>query len=145
MVNLFKSTNHTIWIVMAQKACRFARSKVKVKVTGFHNIERGSEEQLQEAVATVGPVSVAIDASHRSFQLYAGGIYDEPDSSTGDLNHAVLVVGYGTEKDRRGREQDFWLVKNSWSEKWGEKGYIKMSRNKNNQCGIATMASYPLV
>ena len=40
------------------------------------------------------------------------GIYDEPDSSTGDLNHAVLVVGYGTEKDRRGREQDFWLVKN---------------------------------
>jgi cathepsin L len=51
-------------------------------------------------------------------------------------------VGYGTDEETK---QDYWLVKNSWDTTWGEKGYIKMARNKMNHCGIASQASYPLV
>ncbi|XP_015790859.1 cathepsin L1 [Tetranychus urticae] len=120
--------------------CRFTRKDIGATDTGFVDIEAGSEQKLMEAVATVGPVSVAIDASHESFQFYSHGIYDEPECSSEELDHGVLVVGYGSDKGG-----DYWIVKNSWSETWGEKGYIKMTRNKQNQCGIASSASYPLV
>ena len=92
------------------------------------------------ALATIGPLAVAMDASHDSFQYYGGGIYTEEKCSTNDLDHAVLLVGYGVE----GKEE-YWLLKNSWSKYWGEDGYFKIPRNKNNYCGVASSASYPLV
>ncbi|XP_040067842.1 procathepsin L-like [Ixodes scapularis] len=119
--------------------CCFNKSNVGMRVSGFVDIEN-SEEQLKKAVATVGPISVAIDASLPSFKHYMGGMFDEPSCDVLNLDHAVLVVGYG-----RADGKDYWLVKNSWGIAWGEEGYIRMSRNKNNQCGIATQASYPLV
>ncbi|XP_035241100.1 cathepsin L.1 [Anguilla anguilla] len=120
--------------------CRFKPDSIGATCTGYVDVSPMDEGALQEAVATIGPVSVAIDAGHFSFQLYTSGIYDEPECSSTDLDHGVLAVGYGTDKG-----QDYWLVKNSWGLDWGDEGYIKMSRNKNNQCGIATAASYPLV
>ncbi|XP_028675287.2 procathepsin L-like isoform X1 [Erpetoichthys calabaricus] len=120
--------------------CRFNPQTIGAKCSGYKNIKSRSEKGLQQAVATVGPISVAIDAGQMSFQLYKRGIYNEPDCSSTDLNHGVLAVGYGTEKGH-----DYWLVKNSWGLRWGNKGYIQMSRNKKNQCGIATDASYPVV
>ncbi|XP_076307720.1 procathepsin L-like [Tachypleus tridentatus] len=121
--------------------CRFHKKTVGATVTGFVDLPHGDEMKLQEAVATVGPVSVAIDASHESFQFYSSGVYDEPECSSEELDHGVLVVGYG--ENEQGLQ--YWLVKNSWNTTWGDEGYVKMRRNKSNQCGIASQASYPLV
>lgn len=122
--------------------CRFKASEVGATDKGFVDIPEGHEDKLKLAVATVGPVAVAIDAGHQSFQFYKKGVYYEKQcgSAAEDLDHGVLVVGYGTENGK-----DYWLVKNSWGKVWGLDGYIKMARNKHNHCGIATDASYPLV
>ncbi|OWF35999.1 cathepsin L1-like [Mizuhopecten yessoensis] len=120
--------------------CQYDPTKVVAKCTGMVDIQANSETQLLEAVAAIGPISVAIDASHPSFQQYAGGVYDEPSCSSTQLDHGVLVVGYGSLN-----ANDMWIVKNSWGALWGDQGYVMMSRNANNQCGIASMASYPLV
>lgn len=125
-----------------EQECHFNRTNIGATDTGFVDVvPRGDEQKLKEAVATVGPCSVAIDASKFSFQFYKSGVYNEPECSSEKLDHGVLVVGYGVHME----DGDYWLVKNSWSSHWGMNGYVLMSRNKDNQCGIANAASYPLV
>uniref|UniRef100_A0A8C8VMP3 Peptidase C1A papain C-terminal domain-containing protein n=1 Tax=Pelusios castaneus TaxID=367368 RepID=A0A8C8VMP3_9SAUR len=97
------------------------------------------EAALKDAIANIGPVAVIIDAKQPTFFLYKSGVYDDP-LCTHDVNHAVLVIGYGTLNGK-----DFWLVKNSWSTYFGDKGYIRMSRNNGNQCGIASYGCYPQI
>jgi len=120
-------------------ACRYKAADKGSTLKSFHDIPQGSETALL-AATYMTPTSVAIDASHSSFQFYSGGVYNEPACSSTALDHGVLSIGFGTLSNK-----DYWLVKNSWGTGWGLSGYIMMSRNKNNQCGIATAASYPIV
>ncbi|XP_012945386.1 cathepsin L1-like [Aplysia californica] len=87
--------------------CKFKRADVGATQQGYKNVTSGSEDALQKAVVEVGPISAAIDASEGGFAFYSGGVYDEPMCSSTNLDHAVLVVGYGNLGAK-----DYWLVKN---------------------------------
>ncbi|KAF2078429.1 hypothetical protein CYY_000296 [Polysphondylium violaceum] len=153
-----------------EKKCLYNVSNDGATISSFGNVTQGSELSLQTAVKNHGPVSVAIDASHNSFQLYTSGIYYESKCSSTQLDHGVLVVGYGTmsktskirvnnrlskvvphqETQESSSSDDttnnqYWIVKNSWGTTWGEQGYILMSKNRRNNCGIASQASYPII
>ncbi|CAI8032362.1 Cathepsin L [Geodia barretti] len=107
-------------------------------MSGSVAVPTGDEKELQAAVASVGPVAVAVDGRNKAFRYYSSGVYDASRCSSSNIQHAMVVTGYGTFSGK-----DYWLVKNSWGSHWGMEGYILMSRNQYNQCGIATDASYP--
>jgi cathepsin L len=122
------------------QSCKFDASNVGATLTSYVDVKSKDEEALTQAIATIGPISVAIDASHLAFQLYHSGVYNQVFCSETRLDHGVTAVGYGKDGDK-----PFFLVKNSWGTGWGMDGYIQMTRNGKNQCGIATQASYPVV
>ena len=89
-------------------------------------------------------MAVAIQANQRPFQLYTGGVLDAGCGS--DIDHGVLLVGYGTDAAGTDAAADYWKIKNSWGPRWGEDGYIRIGRNDTTGpglCGILTLASYP--
>jgi cathepsin L len=118
-------------------ACAFEAANCGSTITAYTDVTSESEPALLQACVGA-PISVAIDAGEASFQSYTSGVYYEPECSSTQLDHGVLAVGWGTYQG-----EAYWLVKNSWGTDWGLNGYIMMSRNRNNNCGIATMASYP--
>ncbi|CAI8034599.1 Cathepsin L, partial [Geodia barretti] len=127
----------------SQYSCRYSQDDNGAQMSGCVCISSGSEDDLQMALAYIGPLSVAVDASNNAFKYYSGGVYSSTQCSSSYLTHAMLVTGYGTYNG-----VDYYLssclsVLNSWGENWGSSGYIMMARNKYNQCGIATDASYP--
>uniref|UniRef100_A0A8D2AZ04 Cathepsin L1-like n=1 Tax=Sciurus vulgaris TaxID=55149 RepID=A0A8D2AZ04_SCIVU len=124
-------------------SCRYNPENSAANDTGVMYIPK-HEAALKKAVATVGPISVSIDASLQSFQFYEKGIYYDAECKSHEPNHAVLVVGYGFEGTDP-ESNKYWLVKNSWSTGWGIDGYMKMARDQNNLCGIASAACYPTV
>lgn len=123
------------------RKCRFKKDKIAFSDSGAAVLPEGDEEKLKQVVAKFGPVAVAIDASSIWFQLYHKGVYYNRHckNKADQLDHGVLVVGYGTDP----KKGDYWIVKNSWGPKYGESGYIRMARNKKNNCGIATAATIP--
>lgn len=116
-------------------SCKYSAEKSVATLKEYENVQPGSEEDLKAKVSQ-GPTSIAIDASQSSLRFYSKGVYFEPACSSERLDHGVLAVGYGSQDGK-----DYWIVKNSWGTEWGDKGYLLMSRNRDNNCGVATMAT----
>jgi C1A family cysteine protease len=107
-----------------------------VKVQSYVDLPVGDENALQAAVAKQ-PLAIAIEADQPGFQFYSGGVFDGECGT--QLDHGVVLEGFGTDDGK-----DYWLVRNSWGSSWGENGYIKLVRGKN-QCGLANSASFPVI
>jgi len=102
-----------------------------VGLTGYTILTANNVQAVMEHVAEVGPLSVAVDAS--SWSWYSGGVFDDCSYDQNiALNHAVVLVGYGTDS----AEGDYWLVRNSWGTWWGEDGYIRLKRESSEVCGV---------
>lgn len=131
---------HYPYTAMAGKCdARHKRHHV-VSIDGFEDIPENDEVSLKKAAAHQ-PISVAIEADQKAFQLYLGGVFSDDTCGT-ELDHGVLVAGYG--EDPIGGA--YYIVKNSWGGDWGEKGYIRLKagvKAKEGLCGIAMAASYP--
>ncbi|XP_031494570.1 cysteine proteinase RD21A-like [Nymphaea colorata] len=119
---------------------QYRRNAHVVTIDDYEDVPENDERALRKAVANQ-PVSVAIEAGGRAFQLYESGVFTGTCGT--ELDHGVTAVGYGTDNG-----VDYWIVKNSWGDSWGEQGYIRMQRNVpgtlTGKCGIAMEASYPI-
>jgi len=113
--------------------CNFNSGGIAASISGYQwAAQNGDESALQEAVATVGPISTCVEAD--TWQYYTGGILS---SNCGNsLDHCVQTVGYGSDSG-----VSYWLVRNSWGTTWGEAGYIRIQIG-SDLCGIADEATY---
>ena len=129
--------------VASDQECIKDQCSSVVNISNYGNLKPNDEINLRKGVAQQ-PVSVAIQANKRSFQLYQSGIYNDYDCGT-ELDHGVLVVGYGYDFES---DMKYWIIKNSWGANWGENGYIRIVRDIDDQrglCGVAMQPSIPIL
>jgi len=115
-------------------SCQFNKTKAEVQVTGGIQLPV-DEVQIAAWLAQNGPVSIGINAF--MMQFYMGGIAHPWKylCRPANLDHGVLITGYGVENG-----VPYWNIKNSWSAKWGEKGYYRIYRG-GNCCGVSEMVT----
>lgn len=123
-----------------REVCKYDPSHDVSLVTGYVKVKSGDENDLKEKLATLGPVSILLDSSPWSFVYYTSGIYNDAKCSKTFFDHAVAFVGYGSENGT-----DYWILRNSWGTKWGENGYMRIQRNADNVCGLASNCIIPTV
>lgn len=97
----------------------------------YVNVPTNNYTAVMHALATVGPLAISVDAS--KWSDYAGGVYTGCNAQSTDIDHEVLLVGYGTDQ---ASGLDYWLVQNSWGTEYGEKGFIRVARSASPSCGV---------
>jgi len=102
-----------------------------VGITGYNTLPSNDMDAVLNHLATVGPLAIAGDATR--WQFYGSGVFSGCDyDSNISLNHAIMLVGYGTDI----HNGDYWLVRNSWGRNWGEHGYMRLARESSLTCGV---------
>jgi len=103
---------------------------VAASFSGYVSLPTNQYDPVMKALATIGPLAINVDAS--GWHSYENGVYSGCNLTSPDINHVVLLVGYGTDP----QFGDYWLLRNSWTPVWGEKGYMRLARSSNVTCGI---------
>jgi cathepsin F len=119
--------------------CGFNSNKVAAKVSNFTNIPV-DEDQVAAYLIKSGPLAIGINAEF--MQTYIGGVSCPILCNKRNLDHGVLLVGYGERGFAPGRlaYKPYWIIKNSWGRMWGDKGFYKICRG-HGECGLNTMVS----
>jgi len=99
------------------------------KVGKFINLPVNEQDPILAYLAASGPLAISVDAS--TWSSYETGVFNSCNQTNPDLDHAVMLVGYGTDSQLG----DYWIVRNSWSPQWGEEGYIRLHRENPFTCG----------
>jgi len=86
-------------------------------------------DAIRNEIKQRGPVACSIDA--RGFENYEGGIHLKAADDYTSHNHVISLVGYGTGKAADGKDHDYWVVRNSWGEAWGDMGFMLLERGQN--------------
>lgn len=103
------------------------------KLTGFLTLEPKNEDLMKRVVAEYGPITIRFQVTDVFYNLKPFEVYKDPQGCNGSANHQVLIVGYGTSS----LGEDYWIIKNSWSSRYGDNGYYYLARNLNNSCSVA--------
>lgn len=114
--------------VTGQKGECFNDGPYASKRAGIANylyLATNKAEDMMKAVAQHGPVAVSVDA--RQWRHYSSGVFDSCEDRV-QLDHAVVLVGYGERQIQRRGLVHWWLVRNCWGSTWGERGYIRLRR-----------------
>jgi len=99
-------------------ACNATRKEIKVAtVKSAKCLPNGGPES--DILTWLAKSPMAISLAGSTLVSYRSGILTA--CSDRDLNHSVTLVGYGTQSGT-----DYWILKNSWGQNWGESGYFKM-------------------
>jgi len=124
---------------MNQGYCSMKTTKSPVKLQTYKYVI--GQHALMDALANHGPVAVAMSTVPlEAFSFYHGGVFKNYLCNPIIPDHIVLAVGYGTDP----KEGDYWILKNQWSQYWGEGGYMRITRSYDD-CGVATMGVLPFV
>jgi cathepsin L len=104
--------------------CRIKSDNTRAFISGVINVTPFSQLSLMTSLALLGPVATGICGTDQAFLYYQSGIFTKQDCCH-ELNHAVLIVGYGHDDKL---DLDYWTIQNSWGTLWGENGFMRIAR-----------------
>lgn len=145
---IVQESSHPLFNANPNGTCIVGKPRdTRAEVDYWVRIQDKNEEAMKCRIALYGPMHVSIAIGNTSLENYKSGIWDDPGlncSKLTKIDHAVTLVGYGSELNNMGQLTDYWLVQNSWGPNWGVNGFFKIKRGIN-LCFIATDAMYPVL